>query len=98
MEISDIGSNDNSALLCHTNFPPPPGSTTSGGNWWAPTGTRIFFTDVPGVTLSRGSMVARLKRRVSGDPPEGIYRCTIDDAASIPQMVYVGLYNTGRGI
>ena len=29
VEISDIGSTDDFALLCHTNFPPPPGSTTS---------------------------------------------------------------------
>ena len=96
VNISGIGYNDDSALLCHTNR--PPGSTNSGGNWWAPTGTRVYVTDVPGVTISRGSMVVRLKRRVSGDPPEGIYRCTINDAASTPQMVYVGLYNTGRGI
>ena len=97
MEISDIGFTDDSALLCHTNFPQPPGSPNSGGDWHAPDGTRVFVTDVPGVTLSRAAMVVRLKR-VSGTPPEGIYRCTIDDAASIPQMVYVGLYNTGRGI
>ena len=94
VEISGIGSNDDSALLCHTNFPPPPGSATSGGDWWAPDGTRVFVIDVPGVTLSRAAMVVRLKR-VSGTPPEGIYRCTIQDAASTFQSsVYVGLYNT----
>ena len=98
VDISGIGSTDDSALLCHTNFPPPPGSPHSGGNWHAPDGTRVFGTDVPGVTLSRAPMVVRLKRRTSGTPPEGIYRCTIQDAASTPQMVYVGLYNTGEGI
>ena len=97
VEIGDIGSTDDSALLCHTNRPPAPGSN-SGGNWHAPTGTRVFDTDVTGVTLSRAAMVVRLKRRTSGAPPEGIYRCTIDDATSTPQMVYVGLYTTGRGI
>ena len=97
VDISGIGSTDDSALLCHTNFPPPPPSTHSGGNWHAPDGTRVFVTDVPGVTLSRAAMVVRLKR-TSGTPPEGIYRCTIHDAASTPQMVYVGLYNTGEGI
>ena len=40
-------------------------------------------------------MVVRLKRRASGTPPEGIYHCTIDDAGSTPQIVYVGLYNNG---
>ena len=92
----EIGSNDDSALLCHTNFPPPPGSPHSGGDWFAPDGTRVFLTAVPGFTINRGAMVVRL-RRASGTPPEGIYRCTIQDAASTPQMVYVGLYNTGGG-
>ena len=80
VEISRIGSTDDSALLCHTNFPPPPGSY-SGGDWFAPDGTRVFGTDVPRVTRNRGAMVVRLKS--SGTPPEGVYRCTIHDAASI---------------
>ena len=95
--INDIGSNDDSALLCHTNNPPPPGDINSGGDWRAPDGTRVSGTDVPGFARTRGSMVVRLKR-VSGTAPEGIYQCTIDDAALTRQMVYVGLYTTGRGI
>ena len=97
VEISRIGSTDDSALLCHTNNPPPTPSGTSGGDWHAPDGTRVSGTDVPGVMRTRGSMVVRIWR-TSGDPPEGIYRCTIDDATSTVQMVYVGLYNTGGGI
>ena len=97
VNISGIGSNDDSALLCHTNNPPPAGSATSGGDWFAPDGTRVFVTAVPGFTISRAAMVVRLKK-TSGDPPEGIYRCTIEDATSTVQMVYVGLYNTGAGI
>ena len=96
VEISRIGSTDDSALLCHTNFPPPSGSTTSGGDWLAPDGTRVFLSDVPGFTRSRGPMVVRLKR-TSGTPPEGIYECTIQDATSTVHIVYVGLYNTGGG-
>ena len=103
VEISGVGSTDDFALLCHTNFPPPPGSASSGGDWFAPDGTRVSGTnipsfDVPGFARNRGPMVVRLKR-TSGDPPEGIYRCTIQDAASTFQSsVYVGLYNTGEGI
>ena len=96
VEFEDIGSTDDSALLCHTNNPPPPPSTTSGGDWWAPDGTRVSSTDVTGVTRSRDPMVARL-RRTSDTPPEGIYECTIYDATSTLQMVYVGLYYTGGG-
>ena len=77
LDISGIGSNDDSALLCHTNR--PPGSTHSGGDWFAPDGTRVFLSAVPGFTRTRDPMVVRLWR-TSGDPPEGIYRCTIEDA------------------
>ena len=98
VEISGIGFTDASALLCHTNIPPPPGSPTSGGDWWAPNGTRVSGTAVPGFTRNRDPMVVRLKRSTGGTPAEGIYRCTINDAASTPQMVYVGLYTTGGGI
>ena len=94
VEISGIGYTDDSALLCHTNRPPD--GAHSGGDWLAPDGNRVFDTDVPGVTRNRAAMVVRL-RRTSGDPPEGIYRCTIDDALT-PQIVHVGLYNTGGGI
>ena len=97
VEISDIGSTDDSALLCHTNNPPPTPSGISGGDWHAPDGTRVSGTDVPGFTRNRGSTVGRLKR-ASGTAAEGVYQCTIEDAASTPQMVYVGLYNTGEGI
>ena len=97
VEISDIGYTDDSALLCHTNNPPPTPSGISGGDWFAPNGTRVSGTDVPGFARNRDPMVVRLKR-ASGTPPEGVYQCTIDDAASTPQMVYVGLYNTGGGI
>ena len=99
VEISRIGSTDDFALLCHTNNPPAPGSPTSGGDWWAPDGNRVGGTPpIPGFTRTRAAMVVRL-RRASGTPPEGIYLCTIQDAASTFQSsVYVGLYNTGEGI
>ena len=94
--ISHIGFNDSNALLCVTNRPLPPGSTTSGGDWHAPDGTRVNLMDVPGVTRTRDPMVVRLER-TTGTAPEGIYWCSVLDAASTSQTVYVGLYNTGRG-
>ena len=97
MEISGIGSTDDSALLCHTNQPPPPGSYHSGGDWFAPDGTRVHYgTDVPGVTMNRGPMVVRLKR-TSGTPPQGIYRCSLEDDSSKVVHVHVGLYNSAQG-
>ena len=92
VEINGIGSSDDSAFLCHTNRPPD--GATSGGDWHAPDGTRVSGTDVPGFTRNRAAMVVRLWR-ASDTPPEGIYECTIYDATSTLQMVYVGLYYTG---
>ena len=101
VEISDIGSSDTTALLCHTNKPPPPGSATSGGDWFSPDGYRvggIVSTDVSGFGRNRGPMVVRLRRRTSGSvPDEGINWCTISDASETSQTVYVGLYITGGG-
>jgi hypothetical protein len=51
--------------------------------------------EVPGVTRNRGTMVVRLKRTNTDTAPEGIYWCSVEDAASTSQTVYVGLYNTG---
>ena len=91
VDISDIGFRDYTALLCHTNRP----GTPNTGNWYAPDGTRVDGTDA-GVTRNRGSMVVRLMRTV-GTAHEGIYWCSVNDAAFTLQTVYVGLYNTGRG-
>ena len=88
--IDDIGSSDNDALLCRTNYD----GTPSSGNWFAPDGTRVFEDDVPGVTRNRGSMVVRLKR-TTGIPAQGIYRCEVNDNTETQQTVYVGLYSDG---
>ncbi|CAI8031312.1 hypothetical protein GBAR_LOCUS17787 [Geodia barretti] len=96
--INDIGSTDNTALLCHTNRPPP-NSGNSGGNWYAPDMTRINYDEINGVARNRGPTIVRLKRTTStGTPPEGIYLCEIMDAAFTLQLVYIGVYNSGEGI
>ena len=72
VEISDIGSSDTTALLCHTNRPAS-GGTNSGGDWFTPDGIRVGdpgSTDVPGFERNRGPMVVRLRRSVSS-PDEG---------------------------
>ena len=97
VDISDIGSSDNTALLCNTDRPPSSGSATSGGNWYGPDRSRVDDTSVPGVIRNRAPMVVRLKRTNTDTAPEGIYWCSVEDAASTPQTVFVGLYNHGRG-
>ena len=98
--ISDIGSNDPTALLCNTNYGPG-SSVDSGGDWFAPDGTavgRSGINNVPGFVRNRSPMVVRLLRDTATDPAaEGIYRSSILDAEGNDQMVYVGLYNTGNG-
>ena len=97
VDISDIGSNDNTALLCITNRPPPSGSTTPARDWFAPDETRVGGdTPVPGFVRNRGPMVVRLKR-TTGTAAEGIYKCIIDSANENKEL-YVGLYKDGRGI
>ena len=96
--ISDIGSNDPTALHCNTNR--GPGSTgDSGGDWITPDGTAVgnsVNNNVPGFVRNRDPMVVRLLRD-TGTPAQGIYWSSILDAEGNNQMVYVGLYNTGNG-
>ena len=103
MVISDIGTaNDVTALLCITNHPADMtkinGIMHSGGDWYAPDGTRVDGTDVPGVRRNRGPMVVRLYRdTATGPPAEGIYCCQIRDSTNTLQTVHVGLYDSGGG-
>ena len=94
--ISDIGSDDEMALLCHTNHH---GNPNSGGDWFAPDETRVGGTDVPGFTRNRGQMVVRLKRTIIDSPMAGIYSCSILESGSEEKItcVHVGLYSTVEG-
>ena len=97
MLIRGIGSSDDAALLCNTNHKPS-GDSNSGGDWFAPNGTRVDHSGaISGFTRNRAPMVVRLKK-IMGTQPEGIYKCSINDAASTRQTIFVGLYNSGRGM
>ena len=102
--ISDIGFAD-TALICNTNRI---ANFTGGkrfhsrGDWFAPDGTRVGgrgSSDVPGFDRDRRPMMVRLHRNTATDPPsEGIYYCAVEDDTFTEQIVYVGLYSSGRGI
>ena len=96
--ISDIGSTDNTALLCHTNHPATESGGNSGGDWFAPDGDKVHsFSDiVQGFGRNRAPMIVRLLNK-GGTPEQGIYYCVVDDADGATQTVYVGLYNSGGG-
>ena len=102
--ISDIGTtNDDSALLCNTNYLPD-GGGSSGGNWFGPDGSTVGNISTVGTVQffgrDRGLGVVRLIRNsaATGTPTEGIYRCEIQDDTLTEQTLYVGLYNSGGGL
>ena len=92
VDISDIRSTDDTALLCVTNR--PPNGANSGGDRFVPDGTRIPNEVVLGFVRNRGPMVMRLKR-TTGTAAEGIYYCEVMDNTDTNQTVYVGIYNGG---
>ena len=97
--ISDIGSTDDTALICHTNRNATLGNTnmpTSGGEWFAPNKTRVNGNDIQGFKRNRSPMMVRLLRNTATNPPsEEIYHCLVEDDTCTLQTVYVGLYNSG---
>ena len=62
--MDDIGSTDDTALLCHTK---EPSRHDSEGDWFVPNGTKVgnytdsMPRDVPGFGRNRGPHVVRLK-------------------------------------
>ena len=101
--ISDIGSTENTALICNTNRPVIDrfNKRHSGGDWYGPSGTRVGgmgSDDVPGFVRTRGPMIVRLLRNTATDPPsEGIYHCVVEDDTMTEHTLYVGLYNSENG-
>lgn len=98
--ISDVGSNDKTALLCHTNRPALHRSHHSGGDWYTPNGIRVVSENSAGVrgfVRNRGPMMVRLLKNSSNVALQGIYHCSIQDNEFTNQTVYVGLYNHDKG-
>ena len=93
--MDDIGSTDDTALLCHTNKVLP---KVIGGDWFDPDGTKVGDVNkpggVPGVEKNRSPHVVRLKRSSDGTPPEGTYKCVVRDTTDTNQTVYVGISNS----
>ena len=89
--MDDIGSTDDTALLCHTNQRSP---GVFEGDWFAQDerkvgdGKNFRDEDAPGFERNRGPHVVRLKRSSDGTPPEGVYKCVVRDTTKINQTVY----------
>ena len=97
--ISDVGTNEDAALICHTNRPASNGN--SGGDWYGPNGNRVLGNmermTVQGLARNRAAMIVRLFKRSGSSPKEGIYHCVIEDSQNTHHTLYVGLYNNGNG-
>ena len=106
MKISDIGSTDDSALICNTNHPANYTNNAnryhSGGDWYGPSETRVGgrnSDDVPGFGRTRDPMIVRLLRdTATGFPPEGIYHCEVRDDTGTKHTLFVGVYNSGGDV
>ena len=96
VNVSDIGSETQNALLCHTNY-----QRNFGGNWYGPDEARVLGRleryEPHGFHRNRGPAVVRLLRGDTDNPLLGIYRCTIRDADSIEQSVFAGIYDDSNG-
>ena len=97
MVTDDIGSTDDTALLCHTN---EPAAGVIVGDWFDPNGNKVgndsdgMPGDVPGFKRNRVPRVIRLKGSSSeSTPPEGVYKCVVKDKTDTNQTVYVGIYS-----
>ena len=102
MTLEDIGEENDTALLCRTNFtaccrPPYTGENGTGlGNWYFPNGDEVFSRGKNrDFYRTRGQMVIRMHRRRGGE--EGIYRCEIPDSTDVLQTIYIGVYTAGTG-
>ena len=99
MNISDIGNNTISALICNTN------SGAGGhhlGDWFSPTGDRVGGRNstnyyVVGFFKRSNNGKVRLMKNSTGIPREGIYYCNVSNTTMDFQRLYVGLYNTTSG-
>ena len=98
MTLEDIGEDD-TALLCMTNFTACCGPSHTGengsvlGNWYFPNGTKVPSSGNQwDFHRTRGQSVVRLNRRRGG--VEGIYCCEIPDSMNVMQCIYIGLYTT----
>ena len=97
--LEDIGEENNTDLLCMTNFTAccrHPYSETNLGKWFLPNGTEVLSNGA-GFNLyrTRGQMVVRLNRKRGGE--EGIYSCEIPDSTNVLQTIYIGVYTANTG-
>ena len=104
VDLGQVGTTDANSLMCYTNLATCCSSTQGPyrGDWFFPNGTRLPFSGV--VYESRSAQLVQLRRNTTSNGPSGIYRCDIptvsvhdDDANSLAELVYVGLYPANEG-
>ena len=101
VDPADIGE-DNSALLCLTNYVSCCDSSNElFGEWFYPNTSAVPIRGFGAASLyrNRGPSLVRLNRRSPvASMDAGIYRCQILAGAGQNENVYVGLYPPGQGV
>ena len=100
--LEDIGEENDTALLCMTNFtaccraPYTDENGSAIGNWFFPNGTVVPSSGThEDFYRTRGRMMVALNRRRGG--VDGIYSCEIPDSTNVTQTIYIGVYTGGIG-
>ena len=103
MILTEIGSNETTALICHTNITDCCRTTGSSvlSDWIYPQGERVQSysrQDGDPFTRNRGSGTVFLYRNEMSMGPSGIYSCEIEDPQSnTSQELQVGVYPLSEG-
>ena len=92
LQLSDVGSTNATGLHCRIISSTP----IDRVDWIAPDGTSVSTGTVPGFRVTRDLLLVTLLRN-SGIPREGMYGCAVENGTTTIEVLYVGLYNKGKG-
>ena len=103
VDLADIGYNNTTGLICHTNYSTGHGYKL-GSRWWYP-GNRTVTSNRSSTepfSRTRGNMTISLYHRTNNteeNPPVGIYYCDFRNKTTriILQEIYVGVYSIDKG-
>ena len=97
--ISQLGTTEDTALVCRTNLANCCDGDNIEGGWFNPNGTMVEFNvNSSQGFYSSGGSDGILLLRGSGFPMEGIYTCRTTDNSSTTRTAFVGLYNEDGGM
>lgn len=94
MTFSDIAEAVNGLMCLTTNTKC---CSNDDSDWFLPNAVKVQAGGSGMVFAERGPNMVRLNRRRNASLPAGIFRCSILNASSIRQDIYIGIYPIGSG-